>query len=268
MILLCNIPQTFLITLRSGDLAGHWITWTSCSPNQVYTIRAVGIGALSCWNINGFLASRNNPEDCDPECLLESTFHRSTLTNLPTLSRFIWKDNSGPVIFCVLLCNSDTPPGSSRSVVRNNGWITFGDSTVQRDSLWILPAVDWETILPILAKQYISASCLLGVWSSFGVQIWYNNMNRLAVTYACRMLTIVRLCTDIGSLPRPSLISTDIILLISVICTNQTWGQFHFVNSNSTQFHLVNSNSTSHLSIQFQFQIYQFQFRFFRVFFA
>ena len=38
----------------------------------------------------------------------------------------------------------------------------------------------------------------------------------------------------------------------SYICT-QTWGQFHFVNSNSnsTQFHLVNSisNSTSNLSI-------------------
>ena len=29
----------------------------------------------------------------------------------------------------------------------------------------------------------------------------------------------------------------------------QIWGQFHFVNSNSTQFHLVNSNSTSNLSI-------------------
>ena len=34
---------------------------------------------------------------------------------------------------------------------------------------------------------------------------------------------------------------------------NRTWGQFHFVNSNSysTQFHLVNSNSTSNLSIPF-----------------
>ena len=30
---------------------------------------------------------------------------------------------------------------------------------------------------------------------------------------------------------------------------NQTWGQFHFVNSNSTRFPLVNSNCTSNWSI-------------------
>ena len=35
------------------------------------------------------------------------------------------------------------------------------------------------------------------------------------------------------------------------------WGQFHFVNSNSTQFHSVNSNSNStlNLSIPIQFQM-------------
>jgi len=54
--------------------------------------------------------------------------------------------------------------------------------------------------------------------------------------------------------------------------TPSIYNQFHYANSNSnfTQFHLVNSNSnsTSNLSIpiQFQFQIFQSQFRFFRLF--
>ena len=48
----------------------------------------------------------------------------------------------------------------------------------------------------------------------------------------------------------------------------QTWGQFHFVNSNSTQFHLVNSNSTSNLSITIQFQNFQFRLFFCLIFFT
>jgi len=40
----------------------------------------------------------------------------------------------------------------------------------------------------------------------------------------------------------------------------QTWGQFHLVNSSSTQFHFVEYISTSNLTIQIQFQIYQFKF--------
>ena len=35
--------------------------------------------------------------------------------------------------------------------------------------------------------------------------------------------------------------------LLDKRCLYQTWGQFHFVNSNSTQLYLVNSNSTSNL---------------------
>ena len=43
------------------------------------------------------------------------------------------------------------------------------------------------------------------------------------------------------------------VLFTLNIGQNQTWGQFHFVNS----------NSTSNLSIPIQFQFYQFQFSFF-----
>ena len=45
-------------------------------------------------------------------------------------------------------------------------------------------------------------------------------------------------------------------LVYNYITSGQTWGQLHFVNSNSTQFHLVNSNSTSNFPIQFQLHIF------------
>ena len=51
----------------------------------------------------------------------------------------------------------------------------------------------------------------------------------------------------------------------SYISSDQTWGKFHFVNSNSTQFHLVNSNFNFTLNLSIPIQ---FQFRFFRLFFA
>ena len=44
----------------------------------------------------------------------------------------------------------------------------------------------------------------------------------------------------------------DICLLVEfveLLVLYRTWGQSHFVISNSTQFHLVNSSSTSNLSI-------------------
>jgi len=47
-------------------------------------------------------------------------------------SRFIWKDNFGPVFFWVPLCNSGQPPDPSTSIVRTNEWVPSGYSTVQR----------------------------------------------------------------------------------------------------------------------------------------
>jgi len=64
-------------------------------------------------------------------------------------SRFMRKDNSGPVIFCISLCYSGIPPnygtslfGSMSDFVRAN--------LLHRDPLWnIVLAVDCETTFPI-----------------------------------------------------------------------------------------------------------------------
>ena len=153
------------------------------------------------------------------------------------------KDNSEPVIFCVSLCNSGTPPDSNTSVVRTNDWFHYGHFTVQRDPLRIfLLAVYCETTLPILSihtrltvpKDRNRRCCTthFGILSSRSVVLFGRqylailaqlpvcmNLRRtketvlrlmficmaiwLGGTSECRMLRIVRLRFCIRYLPHP-----------------------------------------------------------------
>ena len=71
----------------------------------------------------------------------------------------------------------------------------------------------------------------------------YNVCTCVQCTYMCTMYVHVYNVHDCVQ-------CTCVQCACTYMCTMQTWGQFHFVNSNSTQFHLV--NSTSNLSIPIQ----------------